>query len=40
MADDVGGPAQPVREFFRQVAMLKKLAARRTQGGTEAADPD
>jgi UDP-3-O-[3-hydroxymyristoyl] glucosamine N-acyltransferase len=30
-ADVVGAPAQPVREFFRQVATLKKLAARRGQ---------
>jgi UDP-3-O-[3-hydroxymyristoyl] glucosamine N-acyltransferase len=38
-ADVVGSPAQPVRDFFRQVAMLKRLVARRAQGGTEA-EPD
>jgi UDP-3-O-[3-hydroxymyristoyl] glucosamine N-acyltransferase len=32
-AEIVGSPAQPVREFFRQVATLKKLAARR--GGAD-----
>ena len=37
-ADVVGAPAQPVREFFRQVATLKKLAARRGPGTAEAAD--
>jgi UDP-3-O-[3-hydroxymyristoyl] glucosamine N-acyltransferase len=31
-ADVVGSPAQPMREFFRQVATLKKLAARRARG--------
>ncbi len=36
-ADVVGSPAQPVRDFFRQVATLKKLAARQGTGG--AADP-
>ena len=39
-ADVVGAPAQPVRDFFRQVATLKKLAARRGQGAAGAADPD
>jgi UDP-3-O-[3-hydroxymyristoyl] glucosamine N-acyltransferase len=39
-ADVLGSPAQPVRDFFRQVAMLKKLAARRAQGGTGAVEPD
>ena len=28
-ADVVGSPALPVREFFRQVATLRRLAARR-----------
>ena len=33
-ADVVGSPAQPVRDFFRQVATLKKLArAARTGSG-------
>ena len=36
-ADVVGSPAMPVREFFRQVATLRRLAARRpgAQGGAE-----
>jgi UDP-3-O-[3-hydroxymyristoyl] glucosamine N-acyltransferase len=38
-ADVVGAPAQPVREFFRQVATLKKLATRPAPGAAEAADP-
>jgi UDP-3-O-[3-hydroxymyristoyl] glucosamine N-acyltransferase len=25
----LGSPAQPVREFFRQIALLKKLSAKR-----------
>jgi len=36
--DVVGSPAQPVRAFFRQVAVLRRLAARgrgRTGAGTE-----
>ncbi len=31
-AEVVGSPAQPVREFFRQVVTLKKLAARPARG--------
>jgi UDP-3-O-[3-hydroxymyristoyl] glucosamine N-acyltransferase len=35
-ADVVGSPAQPLREFFRQVAALRRLARR---PGNKAADP-
>ena len=33
-ADVLGAPAIPVREFFRNVAVLRKLAGRRTADGT------
>jgi UDP-3-O-[3-hydroxymyristoyl] glucosamine N-acyltransferase len=37
-AEVVGSPAMPVKEFFRQVATLRRLAARgpRTAGGRKA----
>ena len=35
-ADVVGAPAIPVREFFRNVTVLRKLAARRPSGSGEA----
>ena len=40
-ADVVGSPVQPVREFFRQVAALKRLAGRRPgpAGGDGAGNP-
>lgn len=34
-ADVVGSPAQPVREFFRQVATLRRLASARGRGPAE-----
>ncbi len=37
-ADVVGSPAQPVREFFRQVAVLRKLARPAARGGSERPD--
>jgi UDP-3-O-[3-hydroxymyristoyl] glucosamine N-acyltransferase len=33
-----GAPAKPIREFFREVATLKRLAARPSKNGTGAAD--
>ena len=36
-ADVVGSPAEPVRDFFRAVATLRKLA-RRPKGGTQATE--
>lgn len=33
--DVVGSPAQPVRTFFRQVAALRKLARRKSEGGKD-----
>jgi hypothetical protein len=38
-ADVVGSPVQPVREYFRQVAALKRLAGRRP-GPVGGAVPD
>jgi UDP-3-O-[3-hydroxymyristoyl] glucosamine N-acyltransferase len=32
--DVVGSPAIPVRSFFRQVALLKRLAERKPKEGT------
>jgi UDP-3-O-[3-hydroxymyristoyl] glucosamine N-acyltransferase len=35
-ADVVGSPAQPVREFFRHVAVLRRLARGGAAGGKAA----
>ncbi len=37
--DVVGSPAQPVRSFFREVAVLRRLVRERRRGGGEASGP-
>ena len=38
--DYAGSPAQPAKEFFRQVAVLKRIAGRKPGGQTDGSDTD